>query len=305
MNPPEDARAALARAVASLPESTEIWIAAAKLEDEPERKHRPLGPAQSPGARPQLGQAVEGGRGPLRRLRREGVARARATECCPQHVDLWLALARLETHANARVVLNRARETLPQEPQVWIAAAKLEEANGGDVALVDKIIQRALKSLVANGVAIDREHWLREAENAERETPPATKTCGAIVRAVVGLGVEDEDRENTWRADASESAGRGCGVVAREVYAALTAAFPGEADAWLLAARHEKTHFKDASAMDEVLRRAVRHCRARGGSVAHRRQGAMALGGRSRGEGCPGGGVRGEPRERGYLARRV
>ena len=65
---------------------------------------------------------------------------ARATECCPQHVDLWLALARLETHANARVVLNRDGERT-EEPQVWIAAAKLEEANGGDVALVDKIIQ--------------------------------------------------------------------------------------------------------------------------------------------------------------------
>lgn len=257
LNPPEDARAVLARAVASLPESTEIWIAAAKLEDEPERKRRVLRKAleRVPNS-VRLWKAVVD----LSDASDAKVLLARATECCPQHVDLWLALARLETHANARVVLNRARETLPQEPQVWIAAAKLEEANGGDVALVDKIIQRALKSLVANGVAIDREHWLREAENAERETPPATKTCGAIVRAVVGLGVEDEDRENTWRADASESAGRGCGVVAREVYAALTAAFPGEADAWLLAARHEKTHFKDASAMDEVLRRAVRHC---------------------------------------------
>ena len=185
LNPPEDARAVLARAVASLPESTEIWIAAAKLEDEPERKRRVLRKAleRVPNS-VRLWKAVVD----LSDASDAKVLLARATECCPQHVDLWLALARLETHANARVVLNRARETLPQEPQVWIAAAKLEEANGGDVALVDKIIQRALKSLVANGVAIDREHWLREAETAERETPPAIKTCGAIVRAVVGLG---------------------------------------------------------------------------------------------------------------------
>ena len=57
---------------------------------------------------------------------------ARATECCPQHVELWLALARLETTENGRKVLNKARETLPREPQIWITAAKLEEANGNE-----------------------------------------------------------------------------------------------------------------------------------------------------------------------------
>ena len=34
---------------------------------------------------------------------------SRAVECCPQHVELWLALARLETYENARAVLNQAR----------------------------------------------------------------------------------------------------------------------------------------------------------------------------------------------------
>jgi pre-mRNA-processing factor 6 len=29
---------------------------------------------------------------------------SRAVECCPQHVELWLALARLETYENARKV---------------------------------------------------------------------------------------------------------------------------------------------------------------------------------------------------------
>jgi pre-mRNA-processing factor 6 len=32
---------------------------------------------------------------------------ARAVECCPQHTELWLALARLESYENARKVLNR------------------------------------------------------------------------------------------------------------------------------------------------------------------------------------------------------
>jgi pre-mRNA-processing factor 6 len=28
-------------------------------------------------------------------------------ECCPQHTELWLALAQLESYENARKVLNR------------------------------------------------------------------------------------------------------------------------------------------------------------------------------------------------------
>ena len=45
-----------------------------------------------------------------------------------QHVELWLALARLESYANARVVLNKARQAVPTDASIWITAAKLEEA---------------------------------------------------------------------------------------------------------------------------------------------------------------------------------
>lgn len=41
-------------------------------------------------------------------LASEGDARillSRAVECCPQHVDLWLALARLESYENAKKVI--------------------------------------------------------------------------------------------------------------------------------------------------------------------------------------------------------
>jgi hypothetical protein len=43
-------------------------------------------------------------------------------------VELWLALARLESYASARVVLNRARQAVPTDASIWITAAKLEEA---------------------------------------------------------------------------------------------------------------------------------------------------------------------------------
>ena len=48
--------------------------------------------------------------------------------CGVQHVELWLALARLESYANARVVLNKARQAVPTDASIWITAAKLEEA---------------------------------------------------------------------------------------------------------------------------------------------------------------------------------
>lgn len=111
---------------------------------------------------------------------------SRAVECCPTSVEvvgaanttqsgrgrrgyltasvrplqLWLALARLETYENARRVLNKARENIPTDRHIWITAAKLEEANG-NTQMVDKIIDRAITSLRANGVEINREQWIQ------------------------------------------------------------------------------------------------------------------------------------------------
>lgn len=75
-------------------------------------------------------------------------------------VQLWLALARLETYENARKVLNKARENIPTDRHIWTTAAKLEEANG-NTQMVEKIIERAITSLRANGVEINREQWIQ------------------------------------------------------------------------------------------------------------------------------------------------
>lgn len=124
---------------------------------------------------------------------------SRAVECCPTSVELWLALARLETYENARKVLNKARESIPTDRQIWITASKLEEAQG-NTAMVEKIIERSINSLIANGVEIHREHWLKEAVDAEKSG--AVLTCQAIVKSIIGHSVEDEDRKHTWLEDA-------------------------------------------------------------------------------------------------------
>ncbi|KAK2076843.1 hypothetical protein QBZ16_005070 [Prototheca wickerhamii] len=255
LHPPETAKAVLARGVAALPESVPLWLAAARLEGSDEARKRVLLRALE-----RVPQSVRLWRAAVE-LSDEDDARillSRAVECCPQHVELWLALARLETHKNAQKVLNRARQAVPTSAEVWVTASKLEEAAGAAEAPA-KIVPRALKSLAANGVVIDRDWWLREAEAAERAAPPFPATCRAIVAAVVGVGVEEADRKRTWVADAEEALRRGAVETARALYAAALAAYPGKKSIWRAAAELERAH-GSPEAVDALLRRAVQYC---------------------------------------------
>ena len=116
---------------------------------------------------------------------------ARAVECCPDQADLWIALVRLETYANAKKVLNKAVTALPTEPIIWITAAKLEESQG-NTKMVYKVIDRAIKKSLPNaGVIIDRETWIKDAEVCEKSHPPMVETCHAIIKAVMAMGVDE------------------------------------------------------------------------------------------------------------------
>ncbi|KAJ4784238.1 Pre-mRNA-processing factor 6 [Rhynchospora pubera] len=177
----------------------------------------------------------------------------RAVECCPLHVELWIALARLETYDQAKKVLNKAREKLPKEPAIWITAAKLEEANG-NVQSVSKVIERGIRSLQKEGLEIDRELWMKEAEAAERAG--SVLTCQAIVKNTIGIGVEEEDRRDTWVADAEECEKRGSIETARAIYAHALSVFLTKTKIWLKAANLEKKHGTRES-LDALLRKAV------------------------------------------------
>jgi len=153
-----DAKAVLARAVGALPRSVRLWLAAADLEQERAAKARVVRRAleRVPASLKLWKAAVE--LAPSDDDAR--VLLARAVECCPQHVELWLALARLETREGARKVLNKARLAVPTDASIWITAAKLEEAHD-NAAMVPKIVERAVKSLGANSVVIDRDAWIK------------------------------------------------------------------------------------------------------------------------------------------------
>ena len=57
-----------------------------------------------------------------------------------------------------------------------------------------------INSLAANGVGTNREHWLKEA--VDTENSGAVLNCQAIIKFVIGRGVEDEDRKHSWLEDA-------------------------------------------------------------------------------------------------------
>ncbi|KAH0062974.1 hypothetical protein KCU66_g24721, partial [Aureobasidium melanogenum] len=142
---------------------------------------------------------------------------AKATELIPLSVDLWLALARLETPENAQVVLNKARKAIPTSWEIWVAAARLQEQIGAE-QMVGKIMDRAVKSLAKESAMLERERWIEVAENCEEEG--ANLTCKAIVEHTLGWGLdEDDDRKKIWMDDAKSSMVRGRYQTARSIYA--------------------------------------------------------------------------------------
>ncbi|XP_064597243.1 pre-mRNA-processing factor 6-like [Liolophura sinensis] len=251
--PGDQGKAVIAQAVRHIPQSVRVWIKAADIETELKAKKRVFRKAleQLPNSVRLWKAAVE--------LENEEDARimlSRAVECCPTSCELWLALARLETYENARKVLNKARENIPTDRQIWITAAKLEEANG-NMHMVEKIVERALSSLRANMVEINRDQWIKDAEDCEKSG--SIFTCQAIIRAVIGIGVEEEDRKHTWMNDAEACAQHDAYECARAIYAHALTMFASKKSIWLRAAYFEKNHGTRES-LEALLQRAVAHC---------------------------------------------
>ncbi|KAL7639680.1 UNVERIFIED_CONTAM: hypothetical protein RMT77_010183 [Armadillidium vulgare] len=250
---PEMAKSVIAQAVQTLPYSPRIWIKGADLETELKAKKRVYRKAleQIPNSELLWKLAVE-----LEEEEDAKILLSRAVECCPTSVDLWLALARLETYENSRKVLNKARENNPKDRLIWITAAKLEEANTNN-SLVNKIIERAIATLQANMVDINRDQWIKDAMEAEHSG--AVVTCQAIIKNIIGYGVEEEDRKHTWMEDAESCANQGAFECARAIYGHALTVFPKKKSVWLAAAHFERTHGTRES-LETLLQQAVTHC---------------------------------------------
>ncbi|KAI7872015.1 PRP1 splicing factor, N-terminal-domain-containing protein [Spinellus fusiger] len=254
LNTVENAKIILANAVRHLPQSVKIWLKAVDLETDQKAQKRVLRRALE-----FIPNSVKLWRAAVNMEENPDDAKvllSRAVELVPLSVDLWLALARLETYMNAKKVLNVARTTIPTSHEIWIAAARLEEENG-NADIIERIITRAVYTLSQAGSILDRDQWLKEAEQCEKNT--SVLTCQAIVRATVGLGIEDEDRKSTWMEDAESCIVHNSIETARAIYAHALKVFPGKKSIWRQAAFLEKSH-GSAESLEELLQRAVRYC---------------------------------------------
>jgi pre-mRNA-processing factor 6 len=180
---PCEAKAVAAMGVQQIPNSVNLWMKAADLEHDKLAKMRVL--------RKALDRSDEN----LRSVRLwKAVAELcddedtrvmlyRAVEVCPWELQFWTGLARLETYEAAKKILNNARKHHPKERAIWVEAAKLEEAKG-NMSMVGKLIERGIKLLQGQGLVIDRETWMKDAENVERAGHVAT--CHAIIQTQLG-----------------------------------------------------------------------------------------------------------------------
>ncbi|KAL2915099.1 U4/U6 x U5 tri-snRNP complex subunit Prp1 [Polyrhizophydium stewartii] len=254
LNNSENAKIILANAVRQIPQSVKIWLRARDLETDVKAQKRVLRRALEfiPNSVKIWKAAVSLEEDP----QDARILLSRAVECVPLSVELWLALARLETYENARKVLNEARKSIPTSYEIWVTAAKLEEQNDNE-KMVERVIERSITRLTEVGSNLEREQWITEAESCEKDG--FVGVSAAIVRATIGLGLEEEELKDTWMEDAEGCIARGSIATARAILAHALKLYPNKKSLWRRAAFLEKEHGTRES-LEELLQRAVRYC---------------------------------------------
>ncbi|KAK7061118.1 U4/U6 x U5 tri-snRNP complex subunit Prp1 [Paramarasmius palmivorus] len=260
----DDAKVILANAVQHVGQSVKIWLAAADLEQDVKAKRRVLRKEHIPNSVRLWKETVN-----LETSASDArILLSRAVEVIPLSVELWLALAQLETLEKAKAVLNKARKAIPTSHEIWIAAGRLleqeaimpeksEEEKQKTADMIDKTIEAGVKGLRKHQVLLTREQWLKEAEKCEAQG--SVRTCEAIVKATIFMDVEEEDRLDTWMDDAESALSRNMVGTARAILAYALKVFPDRKNLWIRAAGLEKSHGTTES-LDAILERAVEHC---------------------------------------------
>lgn len=249
LHPAEVAKSIIATAVRRIPSAVKLFFRAAELETTDSGKRAVLrkGLETNPTSISLWKAAID-----LEEAEDARILLQVAVEKVPHSAELWLALARLESYQQAQKVLNRARKALPTDRTVWIAAAKLEESQE-HFDVVDKVIERAVKSLEKNQVVITRAQWIQDAEAAE--TAGAPRTSAAIISQTIGKDVDPIDRLRTWSEDARTALARGFVATARAILSHALCAFPTKRSLWTQAVELERKH-GTAQSLDEVLKAA-------------------------------------------------
>ena len=164
----------------------------------------------------------------------------RAVECVPHCLEMWLALAKLETYEIGRMVLNKARQSLPLEHSIWINAAKLEESGGKEIGVIENVIGRGIKILQKNGMKIKRDDWLNEAILAEKSENPLT--CKAIIKTTISVDIDEDDLERVLLEDAEVCENKGNIITARSIYNYLLENIPAKKIVWVKVLEFERRY---------------------------------------------------------------
>ena len=253
----ESAQVILANAIRHVPQSVKIWSKAAELESDVTSKKRVTRRALEfiPNSVKLWKSAISLESDP----QDARILLSRAVECVPLSVELWLALARLESYENAKKVLNKARTSIPTSHEIWISAAKLEESQGNS-KMVDTIIARAVIVLAQKGSPLDRESWILQAQECEKEG--ALLSCQCIIQHTIGLGLEEEEESDKWQIwmdDAENCTKLNSFETARAIYTVSVDTYPTQESLWIQWAYFEKENGTKDS-LDSVLARGVDVC---------------------------------------------
>ncbi|KAF1963650.1 hypothetical protein CC80DRAFT_460550 [Byssothecium circinans] len=182
---------------------------------------------------------------------------AKAVETIPLSEELWISYARVSGPDEAPQILNAARKAIPTSWTIWIQACRLQEQLG-KVNLCDKVMERAVKSLIKEGAMPPREEWITQAENCEEEG--SVVTASAIIKATIGWKLdEDDERKTIWLEDAKTCRIHGKYATARAILAYAVSVFPYSTTVWHAAADLEKLH-GSLDDLLQVLERSVNAC---------------------------------------------
>jgi pre-mRNA-processing factor 6 len=231
----EKSKKILSKASTLLPKSIKIWIASADKETNPQLKINILKKAleNNPESVRLWKEIVS--------ISSESEAKKyleKAVICAPHSLDLWLALAKLEPYKQACKTLNSARKQLPSEPIIWIAAAKLEETQG-NLNNVNELIKRGIKTLSSNGVEIIRNDWIKEIISLEKGQSFVTAQC--ILKNFLHLGIDQEQKLQTWIQDLKFLKESECKQSFRYFYSLAVNYFPNNKTLWKSVIEIEKT----------------------------------------------------------------
>jgi pre-mRNA-processing factor 6 len=159
---------------------------------------------------------------------------AEGCETCPMSEDVWLEAVRLQTPANAKVVLAKAVEKLPHSVKLWIQAAQLEQTD-----TQKKVVLRKALEIIPNSVRL----WK---ELIELETPEDA-------RILLSRAVECVNNVDLWLALAKLETYDN----AKKVLNKAREANPTDAMIWVTAAELEEANDHPV-VMENIIKKAVK-----------------------------------------------